>query len=159
MTGALRGTSYHKVLELLEFGKEYDVNSLEESLQQFVQQGYLTKEMKESVSSEEILTFLQSDVGQRVALASRRGVLHKEQPFVVSQDDTLVQGIIDVYFEEDGEWIVLDYKTDRLYREEEYKERYQVQLDYYAKALERITEKPVKEKLIYSFTLQACIKL
>ena len=159
VTGALRGTSYHKVLELLEFGKEYDVNSLEESLKQFVQQGYLTKEMKESVSSEEILNFLQSDVGQRVALASRRGVLHKEQPFVVSQDDTLVQGIIDVYFEEDGEWIVLDYKTDRLYREEEYKERYQVQLDYYAKALERITEKPVKEKLIYSFTLQACIKL
>ena len=71
----------------------------------------------------------------------------------------LVQGIIDVYFEEDGELVVLDYKTDRVSHESELSERYHAQLDYYAKALEQLTGKKVKEKLIYSFSLQRTIEV
>ena len=71
----------------------------------------------------------------------------------------LVQGIIDVYFEEDGELVVLDYKTDRVRRAEELLERYKLQLDYYAEVLEKVTEKRVKEKMIYSFTLQKEIEV
>ena len=65
----------------------------------------------------------------------------------------LIQGIIDAYFEEDGEIIVLDYKTDRVRTEAELKDRYQEQLRLYTKALEQITRKKVKEQIIYSFTL------
>ncbi|MCI9329969.1 MAG: hypothetical protein HFH22_09275, partial [Ruminococcus sp.] len=65
----------------------------------------------------------------------------------------LIQGIIDVYFEEDGELVVLDYKTDKVKRAEELKEKYHAQLEYYAEALELLLGKKVKEKLIYSFTL------
>ena len=65
----------------------------------------------------------------------------------------LIQGIIDAYFEEDGEIIVLDYKTDRVQTEAELKDRYQEQLRLYTKALEQITRKKVKEQIIYSFTL------
>ena len=65
----------------------------------------------------------------------------------------LVQGIIDVYFEEEDGLVVLDYKTDRVSDEKELVNKYHAQLDYYAKALEQLTEKKVKEKLIYSFAL------
>lgn len=65
----------------------------------------------------------------------------------------LIQGIIDAYFEEDGEIIVLDYKTDRVQNEAELKDRYQEQLRLYTKALEQITRKKVKEQIIYSFNL------
>ena len=64
-----------------------------------------------------------------------------------------MQGIIDVYFEETDGLTVLDYKTDRVKTADELKEKYHAQLDYYAEALEKLTGKPVKEKIIYSFTL------
>ena len=71
----------------------------------------------------------------------------------------LVQGIIDVYFEEADGLIVLDYKTDRVKSAGELKEKYHAQLDYYARALEQITGKHVKEKIIYSFALREEIKV
>ena len=71
----------------------------------------------------------------------------------------LVQGIIDVYFQEEDGLVVLDYKTDRINRAEELTERYHAQLDYYGRALEQLTGKKVKEKVIYSFTLGETITL
>ena len=71
----------------------------------------------------------------------------------------LIQGIIDAYFEEDGEIIVLDYKTYRVQTEAELKDRYREQLRLYTKALEQIIRKKVKEQIIYSFTLRKEIHL
>ncbi len=157
MTGAMRGSAYHKCLECLDFTKEYDVSTLAREIQAMGD-----AEMADCIEPSEILAFLNSAIGQRMKCAARQGKLHKEQPFVLGEFDSevdLVQGIIDVYFEEDGEIVVLDYKTDRVSEAEELRERYQVQLDYYAKALSRITELPVKEKVIYSFALQSEILL
>ena len=49
----------------------------------------------------------------------------------------------------------MDYKTDCVRRGEEQKliERYHVQLEDYAEALERMTGRKVKERYIYSFAL------
>ena len=66
----------------------------------------------------------------------------------------LIQGIIDAYFEEPDGLIVLDYKTDKVNNGKELAEKYQEQLRYYAKALEQMSGKKVKEKIIYSFTLK-----
>ena len=99
------------------------------------------------------------------------GTLWAEQPFVLGidadelykgeslEETVLVQGIIDVWFEEDGELVVLDYKTDRVFKEEILREKYHTQLDYYARALEQLTGKCVKEKIIYSFTMQKEIEV
>ena len=65
----------------------------------------------------------------------------------------LIQGIIDAFFYEEDEIVIVDYKTDRIFRGEELAERYRAQLVYYGKALEMMTGKKVKERLIYSFTL------
>ena len=73
----------------------------------------------------------------------------------------LVQGIIDAYFVEGGEIVLVDYKTDRVGRGQEEKlvSLYRVQLEDYAQALERMTGMKVKEKVIYSFALQKGIWL
>jgi len=71
----------------------------------------------------------------------------------------LVQGIIDAYFIEDGALVVVDYKTDKLKTPEALKDRYLAQLNYYAYALAKLTELPVKEKVIYSSYLNKMIKV
>lgn len=165
LRGASRGSAYHKFLELLDFTKDYDMESLKEELVCKQEQGLLTKEMAACIRSRDILSFLQSEIGRRVQSASRNGRCHMEQPFVLgltardvypeqaSEETILVQGIIDLYLEEDDGLVILDYKTDRVSEPEELTKRYQTQLHYYAKALERITGKTVKERIIYSFAL------
>ena len=69
----------------------------------------------------------------------------------------VVQGIIDAFFEEEGELVIVDYKTDAVRSAGELRKRYQVQMDLYQEALERITEKKVKEKILYSFRLKEII--
>jgi len=103
--------------------------------------------------------------------ASLQGTCFAEQPFVLgmkakeiyaqsdSEEYVLVQGIIDVYFEEEDGLILLDYKTDKVLREQDLVDRYHAQLDYYAQALTRLTGKYVKEKIIYSFALQSEIEV
>ena len=69
------------------------------------------------------------------------------------KEQVLIQGIIDVFFEEEEKIIVADYKTDVVKLPEELVRRYQVQLDYYGEALARLTGREVTEKIIYSFAL------
>lgn len=171
LTGASRGTAYHRFLEILDFSKEYDEQQLELELQRNQKEGLLTNEMAACIRTTDILKFLHSNIGRRIQKACQQNKFFAEQPFVLgvaaneiypkedAQETVLIQGIIDVYFEEDGELVVLDYKTDRVQRAEELKEKYHAQLDYYAKALERLTGKKVKEKIIYSFTLQKEIEV
>lgn len=171
LSGASRGSAYHKVLELLDFSKAYDERTLKEELTRQKETGKLSEEMAACIRVLDILKFLQSSVGIRMHNAAKKGVVHAEQPFVLGvsaseiyaddklEETILVQGIIDVYFEEEEELVVLDYKTDRVFCEEELKEKYHAQLDYYARALEQMTGKRVKEKIIYSFAMQKEIEV
>ncbi len=164
MTGAMRGTAYHKVMELLDFCADYDEETLKKFMEQMVGEQKMTREAVSCVRPKEILNFLDSSVGRRMQRAGRLGKLHAEQPFVLAMDPSdadsvLVQGIIDVYFEEENEIVVLDYKTDRVRQTEDLIGRYKIQLEYYGQALERLTGKTVKQKIIYSFALQKEIEM
>ena len=156
LSGASRGTAYHKVLEILDFTKDYDKEELKFAINEMVIDGLLAREAADSICLEDLLQFFDSSVGKRVKAAARNDKYHAEQPFVLGEmqeegEMILVQGIIDVYFEEEEELVVLDYKTDRIWKDSEFIEKYKVQLDDYAKALERMTGKRVKEKIIYAF--------
>lgn len=169
LTGASRGSAYHRVFELLDFTKEYSLEMLGQEIENMRESGRLSEEYAACVTTKDIQKFLNCESGKRMQTAAIGGKLYKEQPFVlgipmkdvypelkhsISDDIVLVQGIIDVYFEEKGELVVLDYKTDKVYKASQLVERYRAQLDYYARALEQITGKRVKEKIIYSVTLQ-----
>ena len=74
-------------------------------------------------------------------------------------ETVLIQGIIDVFFEEDGRYVLLDYKTDAVETAQELIKRYHVQLDYYAEALEQAFGHRGTEKILYSFKLGEEIRL
>ena len=171
LTGASRGSAYHKLLELLDFSQAYDADTLEKEITNLQGEGKLSDEMAECIRIPDILAFLHCESGLRMHKAARNHLLKKEQPFVLgvdaheiypdeaTEETILVQGIIDVYFEEDGELVVLDYKTDKVKTARELQEKYHAQLDYYAQALEQLLGKKVKEKIIYSFTLEQEIQV
>mgnify|MGYP000158497797 FL=1 len=171
LSGAGRGTAYHRLMELLDFREEYTEETLVHAVETFTGAGKMTEEMADCIQMKDILAFLESTAGKRMRACAANGCLWKEQPFVLGVEARelysgepegeliLVQGIIDVYFEEEGGLVVLDYKTDKVRTAGELTEKYHAQLDYYAKALEQITHKKVKEKIIYSFHLREEILL
>ena len=155
LSGASRGNAYHKTMELLDFTRDYTSMLLEEYLQGLVGVGKITQDEYDCITQEDILCFLHSDIGGRMQEASRNQLFYKEQPFVLrAKEGYLVQGIIDAYFIENNEIVVVDYKTDKVTAGSQLKERYQVQLDYYAEALTKLLDKKVKGKVIYGFTIR-----
>ena len=73
-------------------------------------------------------------------------------------DEVLIQGIADCVFEENGELVLVDYKTDRADSEEELIDKYKNQIAFYKKAVAKTLMKPVKEAVLYSFSLnKVCI--
>lgn len=178
LSGTVRGNAYHRVMELLDFGKfthlekrEEKEIEIKEQLQAFLESGRLSEEYMTCVSCEKIGRFLESSLAERMAAADRAGGLYREQPFVMGipakeirasfpkEETVLIQGIIDVYFEEEDGLVVADYKTDGVKEPEALVNRYALQLSYYARALEQLTGKPVKEKIIYAFRLEKEIVL
>ena len=144
----------------------YSGGQLEEHLKRWRDAGLLSEEYEKAVNRKKILHFMNGPMAARMYRAAKAGKLWREQPFMlgISADrlseefpDTemvIVQGIIDVFFEEDGEIVLLDYKTDVIKSAEALADRYRVQLDYYGEALERLTGKKVKERVLYSFYLE-----
>ncbi len=179
VSGAARGSAYHRLLELLDYAKLMEEQKessnnhtayMQKSIEQFVESGRITQEEVDMVNLKKIGTFLGSPVAVRMAVAQERGDLYKERPFVLGieasrlseefpkDEKVLIQGIIDVYFIEDGEIVLLDYKTDAVKIGDELKKRYETQLKYYTEALEKITGYKVKEKILYSFALGKEVK-
>ena len=170
--GAARGTAYHRVMECLDYAETDTEEQLRAQLKRLLESQKMTGQEAECIRIRDIRRFVESGLGQRMKKAAMKKHLYREQPFVIQRnasmlDDgwknetVLVQGIIDAYFMEEEAIVLVDYKTDRVKRGQEQKliDLYHVQLEDYARALERMTGKRVKEKIIYSFTLQKEILL
>ena len=123
--------------------------------------GVLTEKQREAVPEAMLARFFAGETGRRILAAE---VLHREWPFNLRMEAEdalaesergdyagtmiLVQGTIDLCFIEDGQWVLVDYKTDRSTDIEELKAHYRRQLALYATALLRITGIPVKQRLL-----------
>jgi len=178
--GTTRGTAYHRVMELFGFANNTDfamLDSDEQSrridseMERMIASERIKREDAELVDKRKIVSFVASDLGQRMCRAASRGELHLEEPFVLqieasrlgsdypATEKVLIQGIIDAFFEEDGRTMLMDYKTDRVTSAEELVERYKIQLEYYKEAIEKIRQTEVGEVLIYSFALETTISV
>lgn len=162
--GAARGTAYHRVFELFDFTKELSKENITPMLENMVNENKLDETSLKSVNTQDIFRFSQSSLASRMQKAHETNNLYREAQFVMGIDGeeiydasvgtkVLIQGIIDVYFIEDGEIVLADYKTDRVHSMDELVKRYSEQLKYYKIALEQITRMKVKEVIIYSVTL------
>lgn len=165
---AARGTAVHRVMECLDFaamaetdmaGRAAAERFVVSELERMRACGELSEELFPLVSRAAVTAFVQSEVAHRMAQAAVRGDLYREKPFVMRHEDVLVQGIIDVFWMENGRIVLLDYKTDRVDTAETLIMRYETQLELYAEALGRVFHGNHAQKLIYSFHLGEVISL
>lgn len=169
LTGASRGTLYHTFMERMN-----PHETAEEALARFEEGGLTSDIEKSTIETAKVDSFWASDLGKRFQMAYDGGKGYRERQFIIalpvkevlpeknvlsSNETIMIQGVIDMYFEEEDGIVLVDYKTDRVSNEDILRSRYTVQLEYYEKALEMITGKPVKEKWIYSFALNKEMKL
>lgn len=173
---AERGTATHTFLQFcnLEFAKKYGVK---EELARLVEHRFLDPKMADIVNVRQLERFFESDLFSRIRTAKRVwreqrfNILLPAADFTAEEekkqllvDETIaVQGVIDLFFEEEnGDVILVDYKTDHLTDDElrdptlamkKLAERHSEQVAYYAKAIEQMCGKPPRERLIYSLPL------
>ena len=162
LTPAERGTATHLAMQYLDFSAASGREELEKRLASLVARRLLTEEQAAAVNRFEVLRFLNGPLAARIRANAR---VEREYRFsllrsvreydasAASDDDVLVQGVVDCFFEEDGALVVVDFKTDRVNAETqpERVEAYRMQLETYAAALSAIWGMEVREKLLYFF--------
>ena len=169
MDAAQRGTLMHRVMEHIGF-EPMDEAQVQARIDDMAMKGLIAPAHTAEVDAAAVSRFLHSDLARRAKNAAMR---RAEQPFCLrmsakeaglsetAEESVIVQGVIDLCFMEDNRWVIVDYKTDRVSKMDASKaaRKYAVQLDLYAKALQRITHTDVKEKHIYYLTLGEAIRL
>jgi len=164
-TPAEIGDMYHVAMRNIVFDSEVTENEkeIEKQINEMIEKDILAPDSRKYIDLGKIKGFIKSSLGQRIMAAEN---VNREVPFVLSKgveeiievgktlrgkDKLLIQGIIDCYFEEDGEWVLLDYKTGSSWKKglENAADTYRIQLNVYREALEKITCKKVKEAYLF----------
>ena len=160
LTPMERGTAMHTVMQQLDLGDAADIDAIARQADILLEKGILTEAERRSIEPGKIWKFVGSKLGRRMRDAA---AVYRELPFgrllpahryyadaTDESDQIFLQGIIDVLFEEkNGDYILLDYKTDRKISADAARARYQFQIDLYRDAIETILGKPVKESYLF----------
>ena len=154
LTGAERGTLMHRALSLLPLEKMRGAGNIDlavrEALHELLAREVFTAQELMLLDERKLASFYRSELGNRML---RSPCVRREWGFNLLMDDqrgTILQGVIDCAFREGEGWVLLDYKTDRIADEDAFCQRYAMQLEWYARALERITGTPVGEMWLYA---------
>jgi len=163
LSGAAKGTIMHFIMQHLDFELVESEAEIDDQIKAMVNQELLREEEAEVTDRSRIMKFFRSPLGQRVLKADR---VYREVPFNLvykadsifpglenCDEELLLQGVIDLYFQEGEELVLVDYKTDRITSENraELIEKYRVQIILYQNALERILGRRVKASYLYLF--------
>ena len=169
LTGAERGTALHLVMQDLDFFCEPDEQSVRAQIEAMRAQRKLTEEQAKAADVHAIVRFLRSDLAVRIRKSEqvereyRFSLLRPVRDFssLDADDSVLLQGVVDCFFEEDGELVVVDFKTDHVScaQLDERAEHYRPQLEAYSMALTRVMGKKVKEKVLYFFSVGEEVRL
>ena len=154
LTGAERGTLMHRALSIIPLEKLRGAKNLYGAVKQAVHdmadREIFTYQEVMLLYIKGLAEFFQSELGQRMLKSNN---IRREWAFnLLMEEGSLLQGVIDCAFMDDGAWVLVDYKTDRIEDEEAFIQQYKLQIDWYAKALEKITGKQVKERYLYSIS-------
>lgn len=168
-TGRDYGNAMHAAMQFLPFSACTDAQSLERALDDLVRRGLLEPEQAGLVGREHILALFRSELGQRLLNGQQ---VVREFKFSILEDadryapelrgeQVLLQGVVDCALIEDDGITVVDFKTDRITDRTlaQTVERYRPQVTAYARAMERIFEKPIRQCLLYFFHIDQAISL
>lgn len=168
LTASEKGTAMHAVMQHIPLTKKWDAEEVTEFVSYLVIKEILTEEEAEAIDVKAIENFFQTDLGEKVIQTKE---IQREIPFSYTvpaaevyanwtqamEERVLIQGVVDCLIPDGEGWILVDYKTDTIIGEvteatkANLRNRYKVQLDLYAKALEDIWKQPVKQKYLYFF--------
>ena len=168
ISAADRGTAMHRIMQYISLDTAPDIDA---EIERLVEWQYITENEAASADKSALGHFFESDVYARITKACS---IHREMRFltelpaitldpslkgVADCETVIIQGAVDLCFDEGDGIVVLDFKTDRTNDPVRLRDTYAPQLDIYAKACEKLFSKPVKEKIIYSFSMGREIKI
>lgn len=178
LSAAERGTIMHYVMQKLNLSRVNSISEIKAQIEEMVLDKSLTEQEASTIWFKKIYKFYTSDLGKRVLKAFNNNYLvRREFPFfteisslqlgenlekeIYEDEKVRLQGIIDLFFQEGEEIVLVDYKTDYVEEgnEEEIIDRYRTQLTYYKEALEKVTGKKVKESYLYLFYIDKVIEI
>ena len=174
-----RGTIVHLVMEVLDLNRINTIDEIKIQIKDLIKREIISEKQSLVINPFKIYKFFKSNIGKR-ALASH--FIKREQSIycqikmndiylnnediqnnraTYEEESLMLRGIIDLYFEEDGEIVIVDYKTDYIDEgnKQDIIDRYRKQLDLYAEVLNNLTGKKVKEKYLYLFNIDEQVKL
>ena len=165
-----RGTIMHLCMKNLDFNKDYELQEINELIKSLVDKEIISLKEANSANPHQILKFTKSDIWQDLKQAKE---YHKEEPFYINvplkeiedieiQENVLAQGIIDLYYiNKDDKLVLLDYKTDFVKdgEEEVLIKRHTPQLLLYKEALQSALNRKVDKIYIYSTVLGRKIEI
>lgn len=171
LTGAQKGTLIHLCLQKMKETEEYNLEKITELIEKLKDKEIITEIEAQNIDKEKLLEYTNSQLWTELKQAKE---IHKEHPFYINikasriynqinkedDEDILVQGVIDLFFiDKDDKLILVDYKTDYVQNENELVEEYKGQLDLYKEALEQSLNKKVDKMCIYSVYLNKLIEI
>ena len=163
------GTAVHEIMRRLPLDKPITERSVAEFAQGLVKAGLMDETVADAVPARNIAAFFNGELGQRLLRAEtvRREVEFnlrigaRELLGADTGETVLLQGIIDCCFTENGEWVLIDYKTDRVaenYSAYDVAKKHFAQLRLYKTALERLTGRKVRQSYIYLFSIGKAVE-
>ena len=169
LTGAQKGNALHKFMQFSDYRRA--AQDIQSELERMERLGFLTSQEVASIDPVRLEAFFQGPLAGRIFRSPKvwrelRFLSRVDQEMLGPYTDllreggeTVVQGVADCVFLEDGQAVVVDYKSDQVQRPEQLLERYRVQLELYRKLLGETLAVPVKECVIYSFALNQEIQV
>ena len=167
LTPAQRGTATHRFMQYADY-KKAGV-SVEAELKRLVSDGMLTEEEAKVVDSKSVSEFFSGELAKRILSAEK---VFKEYSFTAaiplnemvpeiksSEEVIIIEGVADCAFIENGELVIVDFKTDKASHGAELAEKYKEQLSVYRRCLAEVIGLPVKQTLIYSFRLGETVEI
>ena len=165
-----KGTLMHLCLQKMNEKEEYNIDKIKELIENLCKKGIITTVQKDAINVNKLYQYTKSNLWNELKMAKE---VNKEKPFYINisskelfegdtNENILVQGIIDLYYiNKNDEVILVDYKTDYVEKDNEQTliEKYKKQLELYKKALERSLEKKVAHTYIYSVYLNKSLEL
>ena len=169
LTSAQIGTLIHLCMQKLDEKKEYNLQEIKDLIEDLNNKEIITTKEKESINPYIVLNFTKNKIWKELKEAKE---IYKEKPFYINipakeiydnqdiEDNVLVQGVIDLYYiDKDDNIVLVDYKTDYVQNKEELIQKYYEQLKLYKKAIEYAHSKKVSKVYIYSTFLNELIDI
>ena len=167
LTPAQKGTALHAFMQFCDFNLAKA--DIDKEIQRLTEKGFISQQQADCIDRQKALSFIKSDIINRCLNSS---CVYKEFRFAVEVDASLVdpdvkgfdkkivlQGAVDLAFVEDGELVIVDYKTDRVKDLNVLLDFYHTQLVLYKDAMEQCTDYKVKECIIYSVHLSDSVEV